>query len=142
MDTASQSGGRSIENVDSGFGHKLCPDPSDTSVGYGNYSSREGRRDYRNPSDKSSRHSSSQASSDSRSDFSKHRRGRDKNKYQGHRHDGGQYSRSFNKEFQSDFSSGFKLKVYKASITNVQVDAIVNAADDNLVHGRGVARAI
>ena len=40
------------------------------------------------------------------------------------------------------FDSGFVLKVYKASITRLNVDAIVNAANDTLMHGGGVAKVI
>ena len=45
-------------------------------------------------------------------------------------------------DFTFPFESGFVLKVYKESITKVKVDSIVNAANDNLMHGGGVARVI
>ncbi|XP_013401656.1 uncharacterized protein LOC106167412 isoform X1 [Lingula anatina] len=37
---------------------------------------------------------------------------------------------------------GIMVSIYKADITTVEVDAIVNAANEYLQHGRGVARAI
>lgn len=57
---------------------------------------------------------------------------------------GDQYGRSDGEDFKFIFSfpSGFVLKVYKASIIKLDVDAIVNAANDNLVHGGGVAAVI
>lgn len=37
---------------------------------------------------------------------------------------------------------GLKIKIYAGSITRVDVDCIVNAANENLMHGGGVAAAI
>lgn len=37
---------------------------------------------------------------------------------------------------------GLKIKIYSGSITRVDVDCIVNAANENLMHGGGVAAAI
>ena len=145
MVATSKRGGRSLENTDLSSGNKLYPNLSEAnSDRYDNINRRDNIKDYKNQSDKTSWPSNSSSSSDSHSDLSKHRRGLDENKYQGHRGGGVQYSSSSNEDFdfQYDFPSGFKLKVYKASITNLKVDAIVNAANDNLVHGGGVARAI
>ena len=44
------------------------------------------------------------------------------------------------KEFTT--KSGIKVMVYKADITKLPVDAIVNAANEHLSHGWGVAYAI
>ena len=38
--------------------------------------------------------------------------------------------------------NGVKLSLYQGDVTNVQVDAIVNSANEQLVHGGGVASAI
>ncbi|XP_045190465.2 uncharacterized protein LOC123547427 [Mercenaria mercenaria] len=45
-------------------------------------------------------------------------------------------------EFETTLEGGLVLKVYKASITRLRVDAIVNAANDTMMHGGGVARVI
>ena len=45
-------------------------------------------------------------------------------------------------KFQTALQNGFILKVYKASILQLKVDTIVNAANDNLMHGGGVAFVI
>ena len=39
-------------------------------------------------------------------------------------------------------AEGIKIYVYKGDITRLKVDCIVNAANENLMHGGGVARAI
>lgn len=44
--------------------------------------------------------------------------------------------------FTTELSNGFILKVYKASITRLDVNVIVNAANDTMMHGGGVARVI
>ena len=44
--------------------------------------------------------------------------------------------------FETTLKGGMLLKVYKASIIRVDVDAIVNAANDTMMHGGGVARVI
>lgn len=44
--------------------------------------------------------------------------------------------------FEADVNDYFTLKVYKESITRVKVDVIVNAANENMMHGGGVARVI
>ena len=44
------------------------------------------------------------------------------------------------KEFTT--KSGIKVMVYKTDITKLPVDAIVNAANEHLAHGGGVAYAI
>jgi poly [ADP-ribose] polymerase 9 len=44
--------------------------------------------------------------------------------------------------FETKLNGGMLLKVYKASITSLNVDAIVNAANDTMMHGGGVARVI
>ncbi|XP_045190458.2 protein mono-ADP-ribosyltransferase PARP15-like [Mercenaria mercenaria] len=45
-------------------------------------------------------------------------------------------------DFKTTLSGRFVLKVYKASVTQLNVDVIVNAANDTMVHGGGVAKAI
>ncbi|XP_052772042.1 uncharacterized protein LOC128211363 isoform X2 [Mya arenaria] len=44
--------------------------------------------------------------------------------------------------FEKKFKSGFKFKVYNESILRLKVDVIVNAANDCMMHGGGVARVI
>lgn len=44
--------------------------------------------------------------------------------------------------FQTTLQGGFVLKVYNASITQVSVEAIVNAANDIMAHEGGVAKVI
>ena len=41
-----------------------------------------------------------------------------------------------------DLNNGVKLSLYQGDITDEQVDAIVNAANERLLHGGGVAAAI
>lgn len=45
-------------------------------------------------------------------------------------------------DFKTELKNGFILKVYKASITSLDVDVIVNAANETMMHGGGVARVI
>lgn len=45
-------------------------------------------------------------------------------------------------DFMTELKNGFILKVYKASITSLDVDVIVNAANETMMHGGGVARVI
>ena len=44
--------------------------------------------------------------------------------------------------FKEKLGGNLVLKVYSASITKLQVDVIVNAANDTLLHGGGVAKVI
>ena len=46
------------------------------------------------------------------------------------------------KRFEATLPTGHKLSLWQADITDVAVDAIVNAANVGLVHGAGVAGAI
>ena len=82
---------------------------------------------------------------DDRGEYKKPRHGGNRKVYQRDRDDDSRLRNNsddedFSEEFR--FDSGFVLKVYKASITKLQVDAIVNAANDNLMHGGGVAKVI
>jgi len=42
--------------------------------------------------------------------------------------------------FSTTFPGGLRLVVRKASILKLEVDAIVNAANEHMAHGAGVAR--
>ena len=75
----------------------------------------------------------------------RHQRERERSPYDKYSKKTGQYGSSNDNDdfnFTFTFDSGFVLKVYKESITKVDVDSIVNAANDNLMHGGGVARVI
>ena len=75
----------------------------------------------------------------------RHQRERERSPYDKYSKKTGQYGSSNDNDdfnFTFTFDSGFVLKVYKESITKVNVDSIVNAANDNLMHGGGVARVI
>lgn len=52
------------------------------------------------------------------------------------------FSSGYGFNFEAVLKGGLVLKVYKASITQLKVDAIVNAANDTMMHGGGVARVI
>lgn len=46
------------------------------------------------------------------------------------------------KNFEMRTKEGLKIKIYTGSITSLNVDCIVNAANESLMHGGGVAAAI
>lgn len=46
------------------------------------------------------------------------------------------------KKLEMQTKEGLKIKIYAGSITCLDVDCIVNAANENLLHGGGVAAAI
>ena len=49
---------------------------------------------------------------------------------------------SLTRRLYHDLNNGVKLSLYQGDITDEQVDAIVNAANERLLHGGGVAAAI
>ena len=113
---------------------------------YGKYDSRENRRQPdRNKKEIHSGKTGQQEDRGYDKGYGKPRHDVDRHRYQNNQDYDSRKNKNYGDEdfsIEYRFDSGFVLKVYKASITRLNVDAIVNAANDNLMHGGGVAKVI